>query len=185
METLVKSPPTEQVKVMENVEEKEDSLVVAADLVQVPNQVVLKSPKTEPVLPPQVWDKVFKYLPRVDLYQLMNTCPEWNALLESKKGEVLFPKVLACIGNQLPLKTALICRLVSKRCNAGIAEGRPEMIERIRRPLLLQHFGERRQVLLLREAMIMGERIRVESRLQEVRETLGSVEMYLRDVERV
>ncbi|CAL8068613.1 unnamed protein product [Orchesella dallaii] len=116
---------------MEKKDKKEDSAVVALNLVQGPNPVVLTSPKTEPMLPPQVWEQVFKYLSNHDLKAVMNTCPEWCTLLQAKKGEIYFPKVLLCMGNKLSRESTLACRLVNKECDLMVRIAYPEIIHAI------------------------------------------------------
>jgi len=55
--------------------------------------LILQSPKTEPRLLPEIWDRIFQNLEEADLRSLINTTPEWGALLSPQKPKLLFSKV--------------------------------------------------------------------------------------------
>ncbi|CAL8068685.1 unnamed protein product [Orchesella dallaii] len=126
---------------MENEVDKHYSSVVADEVAQQPNPVVLTSPKTDPILPPQIWDMVFEYLSKNDLEAVMKTCPEWNLLLQSKKGELLFPKVLSCMGKRLSRESALVCRLVNKECKSVVEQEHPEILQWVFMQEKIQEFA--------------------------------------------
>ncbi|ODM92839.1 hypothetical protein Ocin01_13841 [Orchesella cincta] len=79
---------------------------------------ILTSPNTNPYLPPEVWAKIFRYLPMSDKLSVANTCPEWDELLTSEKHIALLEKVLPLLN--LNQQTILTLREVSKEAKQSV-----------------------------------------------------------------
>ncbi|CAL8068691.1 unnamed protein product [Orchesella dallaii] len=97
------------------------------------NVSVYESPRTEPMLVPELWAQIFGYLPPDDLITVINTCPEWAKLLEAKRTSVLFPKILKhCALGYLGNETVKVCRTLNKACKEAIDLAIPEIPQMIR-----------------------------------------------------
>ncbi|CAL8068709.1 unnamed protein product [Orchesella dallaii] len=92
------------------------------------NVPVFESPKTEPMLLPEIWAQIFEYLPSDDLITVVNTCPEWRKLLEAKRKSILFPKMLEhCSRDYLSTQTLKVCRQLNKTCEEAVDLANPEI----------------------------------------------------------
>ncbi|CAL8136251.1 unnamed protein product [Orchesella dallaii] len=75
-----------------------------------------KEIKTEeiPLLQTSIWDKILSYVNFTDYLSTINTCPEWNHLLISRKTTELFQMAVPSIMLFLPKKDFLNLRLISR-----------------------------------------------------------------------
>ncbi|CAL8068693.1 unnamed protein product [Orchesella dallaii] len=90
------------------------------------NVPVFESPRTEPMLLPEIWAQIFEYLPPDDLITVINTCPEWRKLLEAKRKSILFSKLLEnCSRGYLSIETLKVCRQLNKTCKEAIDLANP------------------------------------------------------------
>ncbi|CAL8119244.1 unnamed protein product [Orchesella dallaii] len=111
-----------RVKLEENTKEKEkegedekQSIVVIEETGTEDRKLkVARSPKTNPVLVPEIWEHVFRYLSRKEVITVINTCIEWNQLLDSKKTTLLLPDVLPFVLAYFDKPDLLLCRSISK-----------------------------------------------------------------------
>ncbi|CAL8097619.1 unnamed protein product [Orchesella dallaii] len=76
-------------------------------------EMSFRSPKTTPILPPELWSHIFRFLSPEDLYSVTKTCPEWNELLEENKNAFLVPLVLPSVMKYVDKITMLKFRRIS------------------------------------------------------------------------
>ncbi|ODM90262.1 hypothetical protein Ocin01_16419 [Orchesella cincta] len=94
--------------------QEEDSSVVEA-AISGPDEIVqLNSPETSPTLLPENWEVILRDLPSTDFLSAINSNPQWNQLMNSKKPSKLFPLVFPMLMDYLPLKDTLELRLANK-----------------------------------------------------------------------
>ncbi|CAL8146472.1 unnamed protein product [Orchesella dallaii] len=86
------------------------------------SNTVLQSPKTNPTLSPENWELIFRDIHSQDFQSVINTCPEWNQLMTSRKTTELLPSVLPILMklDHLPATSILNCRLVNRRSKLAI-----------------------------------------------------------------
>ncbi|CAL8134382.1 unnamed protein product [Orchesella dallaii] len=85
-----------------------------AGIVEEEDDVKFLSPVTNPMLPPEIWDKIFCSLEsRNDLCAVINTCGEWSELLTSKKLPLGLPIVL--VNKNISLNTLLFYRQLNRK----------------------------------------------------------------------
>ncbi|CAL8068711.1 unnamed protein product [Orchesella dallaii] len=90
------------------------------------NVPVFESPRTEPMLLPELWAQIFEYLPPDDFIAVVNTCPEWGRLLETKRKSALFPEMLEhCSRGYFSIETLKVCRQLNKTCKEAIDLANP------------------------------------------------------------
>ncbi|CAL8129620.1 unnamed protein product [Orchesella dallaii] len=80
----------------------------------------LESPNTTPILPPEIWVKLFEYLSPEDCFHVINTCPEFNKMLAVEKTQFLFPQVASILMRKVDSKTILACRLLNKTTKTAV-----------------------------------------------------------------
>ncbi|CAL8136255.1 unnamed protein product [Orchesella dallaii] len=78
------------------------------------NATSFKSPITSPMLHPELWDLIFLNVVTDDYLRVINSCPEWNQLLNSRKVTGLFSMALPFFMKFLPKNDFLNLRLVSQ-----------------------------------------------------------------------
>ncbi|ODM87504.1 hypothetical protein Ocin01_19179 [Orchesella cincta] len=94
--------------------QEEDSSVEEA-AISGPDEIVqLNSPETSPTLLPENWEVILRDLPSTDFLSAINSNPQWNQLMNSKKPSKLFPLVFLMLMDYLPLKDTLELRLANK-----------------------------------------------------------------------
>ncbi|CAL8136259.1 unnamed protein product [Orchesella dallaii] len=76
------------------------------------NATSFQSPITNPMLLPEIWDLIFRNVITDDYLRVINSCPEWNQLLNSRKPTELFSMAIPFIIKFLPKNDFLTLRLV-------------------------------------------------------------------------
>jgi len=68
----------------------------------------------------QIWDTLFRDVHGKEFVRVINTCPEWNHLLSSRKTMELFAEVLPFVMEWLPKMDFLNLRLISRGWKEGL-----------------------------------------------------------------
>ncbi|CAL8136269.1 unnamed protein product [Orchesella dallaii] len=122
------SPPQKKLKSVDNDARK----ITTSEDAAIKNSTSFKSPITSPMLVPELWDLIFRNVITDDYLRVINTCPEWRQLLNSRKITELFPLALPLIMKFLPKNDFLNLRLVSqdwKRKCETIYDNHPARLE--------------------------------------------------------
>ncbi|CAL8145773.1 unnamed protein product [Orchesella dallaii] len=93
--------PMEVSRVEENNFEKEE------------DRGVFKSPITNPMLLPENWELILSDLDPTDFLAAINTCPNWNLLMHTKKTDKLMPLVFPLLLEYLSPSEIIKCRSIS------------------------------------------------------------------------
>ncbi|CAL8136267.1 unnamed protein product [Orchesella dallaii] len=104
------SPPQKKLKSVDN----DATKITTSEDAAMKNSTSFKSPITSPMLVPELWDLIFRNVVTDDYLRVINSCPEWNQLLNSRKITELFPMALPFIMKFLPKNDFLNLRLVSR-----------------------------------------------------------------------
>ncbi|CAL8140246.1 unnamed protein product [Orchesella dallaii] len=84
------------------------------------SKMELRSPKTTPILSPELWSHILRFLTPNDLLSVINTCLEWNELLQDRKKTFLFPLILPSIMQHVDVNTSLKFRKISKSAKLAV-----------------------------------------------------------------
>ncbi|CAL8136257.1 unnamed protein product [Orchesella dallaii] len=129
------SPFRKRVKLDEAKEDETEEvpLLLIPETRKIINLVSYQSPKTSPILVPEILDKILLHVSLTDYLAAINSCPEWNQLLNSRKTAELFSMALPFIMKFLPKKDFLTLRLVcqdwKRKCEI-IYDNHPARLER-------------------------------------------------------
>ncbi|CAL8136265.1 unnamed protein product [Orchesella dallaii] len=104
------SPSQKKVKIVEYNMEK----IATSGHPAIQISTSFKSPITSPMLHPELWEIIFEKVVTDDYLRVINSCPEWNQLLNSRKTTELFSLALPFIMKFLPKNDFLTLRLVSQ-----------------------------------------------------------------------